>query len=64
MSDFPKRDDHQISVDIAAIELSAAICGIIRKYDLTFGEITRILSQEILSWAYTQIKEERKGKHK
>ena len=45
----------------AGIDISIAIGSAVEKYELTYGEIMRILSDCMCEWAGYQIKNERKA---
>ena len=51
--------ERTMKVQGAGIELSGHVWDTIKKHDLTYGEITSLLSQEIIKVAKYQIRTER-----
>lgn len=44
---------------LAGIELSTAVCEIVKKHDLTFPELVSLLAREMTSWTKWQLRDER-----
>lgn len=47
-------------VSRAGIDIMTAVADAVKKYDLTYGELTAILARELAGWAKYQIRDERK----
>ena len=48
-----------LSLQSARVEINQAVCEIVKKHGLTYGELTAIVAQCLQSWAKWQVREER-----
>jgi hypothetical protein len=46
-------------VQAAELRLSEAVCEMVKKHELTYGELTMILAGQLQRWAKYQIRSER-----
>ena len=59
LNDLPKLHPRETIVNKASAEIGLALVNLYNKYDLTYGEILRILSSELASQAKYMIRQER-----